>query len=247
MTMLERQLAHGRVYRRLAVHQRRRARASAAIETMRAVAPHAYCSLSWGKQSIIVAHMLYLVDPTIPCFFLASSESWALHNFREVIDAFLARWPVRLTIVQTDRWSGVADWQEAKRRGQQDLQRVAGHRIADEPGEWQGWYGGLARDESRARRIALSMRSDSGHPDVYHYRHGGYRCSPLASWTLPDLAAYLDEFDLPLLRIYHEQGLAARSTARITGRMVRQGGAIGGDVSGWNHLLNRFPEISVWR
>lgn len=240
---LAQELAHGRLYRRLAIHQRRRARARAAIETMRANAPHSYLSLSWGKQSLIVAHMLHQIDPTIPSYFLASSESWHLHNFAEIIEAFCARWPIRHTIVQTDRWKDATQWQQARLSGRGDLQA-----IADADGPWDGWYGGLARDESRVRRIALSMRSDSGHPDVYHYVDGRYRCSPLAAWELPDLAAYIDEFDLPLLRAYHQHGLATRTTARITGRMLSQGGAAtAGQVTGWNHLLARFPELSIWR
>lgn len=243
MTLLEQQLAHGRVYRRLAVHQRRRDRARAAIETMRRLAPRSYLSLSLGKQSTIVAHLLSTIDPTIPSYFLASSESWDLHDFARVIAEFRARWPIRLTIVQTDRWGEAATWQDARTAGRGDLEHVA-----DRDGPWDGWYGGLARDESRTRKIALSMRSDAGHQDVYHYTHGGYRCSPLASWELPDLAAYIDEFDLPLLSAYHRGGLQVRTTARITGRMLRQGGATSaGDVLGWNALLARFPEISVWR
>lgn len=240
---LAQELAHGRVYRRLAVHQRRRDRAMAAIETMRAKGPHAYLSLSWGKQSLIVAHMLYQVDPVIPSYFLASSESWHLHDFARVMREFLARWPLRHTVVQTDRWREASSWQAARISGRGDLQH-----IADRDGPWDGWYGGLAREESRTRRIALSMRSDSGHPDVYHYVDGTYRCSPLAAWELPDLAAYIDEFDLPLLRAYHQHGLATRTTARITGRMLTQGGAItSGDVSGWNALLAQFPELSIWK
>jgi len=240
---LAQELAHGRVYRRLRVHQSRRARARDAIAVMREKAPRSYLSLSWGKQSLIVAHMLYVLDPTIPSYFLASSESWGLHNFADVIAAFCDRWPLKHTIVQTDRWADAPSWQAARLSGRGDLQAVA-----DRDGPWDGWYGGLAREESRTRRIALSMRSDSGHPDVYHYVDGTYRCSPLAAWELPDLAAYIDEFDLPLLAAYHRGGLAVRTTARITGRMLTQGGAsTAGDVSAWNALLAQFPELAIWR
>lgn len=240
MGKLSQQFAHGRVYRRLAVHQRRRDRARAAIETMRCLAPHSYLSLSWGKQSIVVAHMLYQIDPTIPSLFLASSESWILHDFRRVIETFTARWPIPHTVIQTDRWADAASWAAAKRAGEGDLQHLGD--------AYQGWYGGLAREESRTRRIALSQRSTTGHPDVYQYRDGRYRCSPVAAWAIPDLAAYIDEYDLPLLATYHQHGLEARTTARITGRMVRAGGArTAGDVSAWNALTARFPELGVWR
>lgn len=244
-TLLQRQLRDGRLYGRLAQHRRRRESAAAGIAAMREVAPNSYVSLSWGKQSIVVAHMLYQVAPGTPMYFLASWESWAMHDFERVIDIFCRRWPINLRIVQTDHVSGTdRSWKEARDAGDDDLASMT-------PRErWDGWYWGLAKDESRFRRLSLSTTWDGQpHPTILRYSDGRLRCCPLANWTLLDLAAYIGEHDIPLLSAYHEGGLEARTTARLTKRAAEAGGVAAirrRDVAAFNRLCARFPELRVY-
>ena len=169
---LERELFNGRMYAGTGYHRARRSFAHEAICAMLALGERFYVSLSFGKQSLVVAHMVYQVAPDTPMMFLASSESWMMHDFADVIDRFMARWPVNLTIVQTnnaalDIDAVVADlsrrqpsitwrfkppgdpawnWKQSRDYGERDLQEMAPREAFD------GWFWGLAKEESVARR-----------------------------------------------------------------------------------------------
>lgn len=247
MTILDEQLEAGRLYARLAVHRRRRDFALAGIEAMRQLAPNSYLSLSWGKQSIILAHMLYQLQPSLPMYFLASGESWIIHNYAEVIEQFTARWPINLRIVQTDHVFDGSNlsWTESRKRGQRDLQSMC------DPAEWDGWYWGLAKHESKGRRMTLSATWDGQpHPTIYRYSGewaaGKYRCCPLMHWGVMDIAAYVAAYDIPLLDAYHTHGLETRTTARVTGKTTYYGGVSAikrADLEAFNRLCARFPEL----
>ena len=118
---------------------------------MRELAPNAYLSLSFGKQSICLAHMLYQIDSSFPMFFLASGETWIIHDYEKVIDEFISRWPINLTIVQTDH-GAEKSWLESLEAGHRDLQTMCVRE------EWDGWYWGLSKDESFKRRLTLSVQ-----------------------------------------------------------------------------------------
>lgn len=234
---------------------------------MQEIAPRAYVSLSFGKQSLILAHMLYGMAPETPMYFLASSETWLMHDYAAVIASFLERWPVRLTIVQTNhaaldidapiawlseqhssiRWemrppgSPTWTWKESRDAGDRDLQEMV------ERTDFDGWYWGLAKEESRARAITLSTRwKGQPHPAIFRYTGGKYRCCPLMHWRVDDLAAYIATHDLPLLDAYRRQGLEARTVARLTRRALANGFAVAGrhyNLAMLNALATRFPEV----
>jgi len=243
VNLFERQMAEGAAYAKLALRQRRLRFALDGIEAMRKLAPHAYASISFGKQSICLAHMLYQVEPEMPMYFLASWESWMIHNFQEVIEAFLSRWPIQLNIMQTDNVSDdpARTWQESRDLGQRDLQNMTNR------ADWDGWYWGLVKEESKGRRHTLSVRWDGQpHLTIFRYKDGKYRCCPLMNWGLLDVAAYIQEYNLPLLNLYKEQGLQMRTTARVTRDMAEFGGVAylkHLDVEGLNRLAARFPEV----
>lgn len=247
MVILDEQLSAGRLHARLPLHRRRRDFALEGIAAMRRVAPRSYLSLSWGKQSIVLAHMLYQVEPSLPMYFLASGESWLIHNYAEVIEQFTARWPIQLHIVQTDHvFDGQGlDWAASRAAGKRDLQTMC------DPADWEGWYWGLAKMESKGRRFTLSARYDGQpHPSIYRYSGewatGKYRCCPLMHWGLLDLAAYIAEHDIPLLDAYHTHGLGTRTTARVTGMTADYAGVSAikqTSLEAFNRLCARFPEL----
>lgn len=264
---LERELFSGRMYARTNYHKARRKFAYEAIRAMLKLGERFHVSLSFGKQSLVVAHMLYRTAPEMPMLFLASSESWLMHDFADVIDRFLSRWPINLTIVQTnnaalDISAAVADlsrrqpsihwrfkppgdpgwtWKQSRDYGQHDLQDMT------DRGQFDGWFWGLAKEESRNRRITLSLQWDGQpHPAIYRYGDGKYRCCPLANWQALDLAAYIATHDLPMLDAYRRQGLSARTTARVTRKAAEQGFMSLSrhyNMQVVNHLCARFPEL----
>lgn len=264
---LEDDLLRGSLYAKLPERRRRLQYALAGVEAMLRLCPRRYVSLSFGKQSIIVAHMVYAVAPDTPMFFLASSETWIMHDFATVIAAFLRLCPVRLTIVQTNnaalditqhvdalsalhpsitwRHKPPGDptwgWQQSRDYGDDDLQTMVNR------DDYDGWLWGLAKEESRARRFTLSRRwPGQPHPTIYRYTDDKYRCCPLAEWSGNDLAAYIAEYDLPLLDAYRQWGLAARTTARVTRKAVEQGFVAMSKYYNQptvNALCARFPEL----
>lgn len=268
---LERELFQGRMYAGTGWHKARRRWAYEAIREMLKLGERFYVSLSFGKQSAVVAHMLYHVAPQTPMLFLASSESYIIHDYVDVIDRFLTRWPINLTIVQTnnaalDIEADVAElsrrqpairwrfkppgdpgwtWEETRAAGHDDLQAMAARE------EFDGWFWGLAKEESKARRLTLSTKWEGQpHPAVYRYSDGKYRCCPLANWQALDLAAYIAEYELPMLDAYHHSGLSARTTARITGRSAEEGAMALMHhyfLSRSNALYARFPELRMYR
>lgn len=237
----ERQMREGAVYARLEKRRRKLAYAMEGIEALRQLAPRRYLALSWGKQSIVLAHMLYQIEPQIEMHFLASSETWQMHNYAEVIEAFLTRWPINAYIHQTDRWKDADDWKESRDAGDKDLQTMCRR------DDWDGWYWGLAKEESRARKLTL-LRTWPGQPHrtLFRYSDDKFRSCPLADWDILDLAAYIGEHDIPLLDLYHRQGLEARTTARLTKKAATWGGLSAlqhYDLSAFNKLCHRFPEL----
>lgn len=200
-------------------------------------------------------------------YFLASSETWYLHNFAEVIDRFLQTTPVNLTIVQTNRlgldvraaiaplqkqhpeirwifrgeYTPGDSWEDARKAGNADLQEM----VARE--EWDGFFMGLAKEESKGRRITLSMTwNGQPHPSVFRYWDGKYRCCPLMNWNEKDIAAYVATNELPLLDEYETFGLEARTTARATGMMAGSGGLAHlkyKNVDAFNRIVANFPEM----
>lgn len=245
LDVFEQQMAQGKLYAKLHLRQCKLQFALDGIEAMQELAPNSYASISFGKQSLCLAHMLYRIKPDLPMFFLASWESFVIHNYEEIIESFTSRWPINLQIVMADNVSENPElgWQETRDLGQNDLQNMVNR------ADWDGWYWGLSKDESNQRRLTLSRRDGqpSGlHRLIYRYKDGRYRCCPLAEWTTLDLAAYISEHDIPLLNIYRCLGLEARTTARLTRKAAEWGGLTAlqhSNISAFNQLCQRFPEL----
>lgn len=245
MGIFEQQIEAGALYAKTKERQYKLDFARAGIEAMMKIAPHSYASISFGKHSICLAHMLYQIDREIPMFFLASWESWIIHNYDEVIAAFVSRWPINLTIVQTDNVSGnTLSWKETRDLGQFDLQSMCNR------ADWDGWYWGLTKEESYGRYRTLSVRwKGQPHPTIFRYVDGKYRCCPLMEWNLLDIAAYIWENDLPVLDIYKVGGFEMRTTARVTRNMAEMGGIAHLrhlSLERLNKLTERFPELRCY-
>lgn len=244
MNVFDVQMAEGRVHRYLPSFDRKVAFAVHGIEAMLAAAPRVYVSISFGKQSLCLAHMVYQVEPRTPMHFLASEETWSLYNYADVIDAFVARWPINLTVHQTARMTGASDWKTSRDVGDRDLQEMCPR------DQWDGWFWGLAVEESPGRKKTLLSAYTQGtpHPSIFRYADGKLRCCPLMHWTVLDLAAYIGIHNIPILNIYRRFGLHQRTTARVTKKMLRnQGMALARmcNSNGFRRIVNHFQEINV--
>lgn len=239
MNTFEKQIMAGRLYAKTSVRDYKLAYARKGIDIMLKAAPHSYVSISFGKQSICVAHMVYKIAPGTPMYFLASDETWHMYDYRTIIDAFLNKWPINLNIVQTHRLFNAESWESSRDSGDRDLQEMC------KRNEWEGWFWGLAKEESKARKRTCSRHCEL-HPSIYRYADGKLRCCPIQDWNIDDLSAYIDEYGIPVLNIYKKFGLQMRTTARITknARNLGYGYLRETNSAGHRHLINEFPEIS---
>jgi 3'-phosphoadenosine 5'-phosphosulfate sulfotransferase (PAPS reductase)/FAD synthetase len=246
MSIYEDQIEAGMYYAQTRRYQRMLAFAQDGIAAMLDLAPHSYVSISFGKQSLCLAHMVYQQAPDTPMHFLASEETWEIDDYREVIDTFTARFPINLTIHQTRHFFSEPHrtWKESRDAGEHDLQEMC------DRNEWDGWFWGLAKEESRGRKITLSTRWDGQpHPTIYRYADGKFRCCPLANWTIKEIAAYVATHDLRLLWTYRRFGLEMRTTARITRNNAEMAGMAylkEKNQAGYNRIVARYPELRCY-
>lgn len=243
-TSFDEQMAIGRLHSKRPSYFKALKFSMEGISCMLDSAPNSYVSISFGKQSLCVAHMVYQLKPDIPMHFLASEETWMLYDYEKVIEEFCSKWPINLTIHQTKRLEGANTWKESRDSGDQDLQNMC------DRSEWDGWFWGLAKDESKERRRTLmkGYYQDTAHPSIFRYTDGKLRCCPVMNWTLNDLAAYISTHGIPLLNIYKKHGLSQRTTARITKKMLlNQGMGLDRRLNpmGYRKLVDKFPEINI--
>lgn len=202
-----------------------------------------YLALSWGKQSIVLAHMIYQIRPKTPMVFLRSWESYLLHDYERVIAEFTAKWPVMWIDYFKDNvsWNSLS-WKETRDIGQNDIQGMGDNALPD----WDGVIMGLSKDESKARRITTSLNTTEWRT-IFRYKDGRYRNTPIQAWTQMDLSAYIGLHSIPLLSAYKE-GLSARTTARITRNQAEMNGLKDlrrRDINAYNIIISRFPELSA--
>ena len=157
-----------------------------ALADMRAFAAVAPCwvGTSWGKESIIVAHLAARMRPEadIPVVWFEARPN-ANPDCYLVRDAFLARWPLDYSEVVChipwlgDRW-GIDE----------------GY---DPP--WHAWHKvhprhilGLRAEENRTRALRM-RRWGTTTPNT---------CAPLGFWRAADVYAYLHKHELPVHPAY---------------------------------------------
>jgi 3'-phosphoadenosine 5'-phosphosulfate sulfotransferase (PAPS reductase)/FAD synthetase len=204
-------------------------------------------SLSFGKDSMALYYLLKEYIPDLHCFFLASSESFALHNFAEVMETMEA---LQVTVIQTEHANNGEGWVESRKEGVDD--RWLLDKQAAEMG-YVGSFIGLRREESKKRSMALAT-GYGGRAAYYttHIKdpkaHGLWHSCPLAEWTLQDVGAWLWRHDAPLLDSYLAEGLKTRTTARATGISVNFGNVPAylkaRNPAAYNRIIQIFPELA---
>jgi phosphoadenosine phosphosulfate reductase len=164
---------------------RRIERAVDALVAFAAAGP-AYCGVSWGKDSVTVAHMVALYTSNVPIVWLRW-EPWTNPDCVAVRDAFLARHP-SVTYDEIEvRWTRGpdAEW------------------VSPDPSDRDGFkaardrhgprhISGVRADESRVRRLRCARWGESS----------PMTCAPLARWSSLDVFAYLARYDLPIHPAY---------------------------------------------
>lgn len=205
---LKQQLSEGRLYSLTPHWRAKRDKAINDIAAMLRRCKRPYLALSWGKQSIVMAHMAWSLSPDVLCVHWTGPDAELIANFNSVSAEFLRRWPLNYLEIMRGEKLGVAV-RDFVRQYSPD-----------------GVLVGISAFESRDRRITLRAGDTD---NIFRYRSGVrsgmLRCCPLANWEIIELAAYISEHDIPLLNTYHRFGLAAR-TSTACNEHGRTAGAI---------------------
>lgn len=186
-------LAHWRVCERAdAINAERLKRrfvesAAAAKDVMRSfiAAGDGYLSISWGKDSLVCAHLLFEMQrdegTVYPSVWVRLDE---IENPDCVLvrDAFLERWP----LAGYDEIRAVAGDDSAGGRRTAAGFRAAADRYGDRH------ISGVRGDESRMRQIVMARFGAAT----------ARTCRPIGRWRTADIFAYLYLHDLPVHPVY---------------------------------------------
>jgi phosphoadenosine phosphosulfate reductase len=135
-----------------------------------------YASVSWGKDSTVLAHLVWRANQQgadIPLGWMRGW--WANPDCDLVRDVFLAQHRIEYDQIDVENYdlSDEQWWRMAAKR-------------------WCPRHiTGIRADESRVRRIRVSMGIETR-----------YTCAPLGHWTGEDVFAYLAHFELPVHPAY---------------------------------------------
>lgn len=160
-----------------------------AIEVIREFAAGGPCygSVSWGKDSVVTAHLVHVAAPAIPLIHLRVTPSHSPYC-DDVRDVFLRSHPAvayhEIAVDYGDVYaSGLS---EDERDRETDRRFFAGFRQASARfGE--RYLTGIRGDESGARAIRVRKGLTVGRG-----------CAPLGRWSAGDVFAYLAHHDLPV-------------------------------------------------
>jgi phosphoadenosine phosphosulfate reductase len=136
----------------------------------------AYVSVSWGKDSLVVAHLTRMVDPNIPLVWLRLVGVENPEQF-STRDAYLTEYPSNyIELKEKAIDEGGSDWTTLTNRVQGYGIRIAGIRAA----------------ESSLRSISMGV----------HGYSTTNTCRPIIDWSTKDVFAYLLHFDVPIPATY---------------------------------------------
>jgi phosphoadenosine phosphosulfate reductase len=195
-------------------------------------------SVSWGKDSCALAHLVLSVAPGTPLMHVASS--YELPGNDRVIDYFAKRTtihtvPAKLSLEETIEWLKThgLDYERDK------LTDAGIKRKASAGVGWVRSNGysvqalGMRAEESKKRRTCFRFRG------LTYQAHGLFVSNPIGWWTTRDTWAYLVSRDVPWHRLYDcETHGETRETLRNSGWLTMPGAADG--RAAW--LKYHFPE-----
>ena len=173
--------------RKLAAHAR--SKADAAVDAVRGFGGEWYASVSWGKDSVVAAHIAALARPDCRVVWVRSKH-FEMPECDRVRDAFLASHPrVRYEEIEVDMRNpkrGEPGFDERHLDPNADHQDVLKENLTGR------YVSGVRAEESNMRRMSLAHRG----------RVTKNTCRPIGYWDATDVFAYLHGEGLPVHSAY---------------------------------------------
>lgn len=185
-------------------------RSRSVLSAFLASAGSAYVGVSWGKDSVVVAHLARRVAPDLPLVWLRSEPG---HNpdCLAVRDAFLADFPRHYHEIITPRWRDERGWHSTgtMEAGFAEAERRFGPRHVS----------GVRATESTARLLRMARWGEST----------ARTCAPIGWWSAADVFAYLYTNGLPVHPAYamSQGGTWDRERIRVASLGEKHGRGMG--------------------
>jgi len=164
---------------KLPIFKRKVDRAKEIIREALAIAP-AYVAVSWGKDSVVMLHLVQSICPDILAISFGHPEREMISNYTETESLYKERFGLNINTILID--------------GDHVPNKVKSQKL------WLQYpvaFVGLRIEES-ARRKATLLKNGA----IYQYKKGDYRACPVFNWTSQDVWAYIVANDLPYLKAY---------------------------------------------
>ena len=218
-----------------------------------------YISMSFGKDSLVMTHLLLQMIPDAPVLYVNCGEFDEWPDTPRVRDEFLKRFAINFyelrgpSIIEYYRQAGYIYHQDAEetkrarsiqRRYGQSLEKVIIKKARQL--NCDGGFIGMRSSESSNRARLFNWRGN-----LYFAKERRlWTCCPMEKWTGRDIWAYIVKNDLPY-NVLYDLHPAGREIAR-NGAMVGTRSPFRDRMSflkqiypdWWNRLVREFPEIA---
>lgn len=191
-------------------YMRRVSAAHRAVQQALETASAWYVGCSFGKDSIVTQHLVRHYAPDTPVVFIDPGIPLGPGD-DALISEYVSREKVNFVHLQWDKM----DYYRAKQESR-TTKRILYERMFSPLYDWfannpqDGVFLGLRAGESAARNASLNV-----HSKLHRYTTGDlsgmWRCTPVADWSVDDIATYIITHNLPILDIYRKMGFSARS------------------------------------
>jgi len=217
---------------------------------------NAYVSSSFGKDSVVLVHMLIQFRPNIPVLFINSN--YCFPDTYRVRTDFVEKYQINLHEIRQpyDYMELIHEYglPHERTRKQQDkvvdlIKKDLGNQWAHEH-NMDCCFWGLRKEESKGRKALLNAKGRK----YYNETKGLYFVSPLADWMWEDIWAYIAKYDVPFSEIYTKQMFCDPRQIRNTSWITTDGLEKNGRLQ-WlrhyypdyfNRLVDAFPRISSY-
>lgn len=184
-------------------------------------------SSSFGKDSMVLTHLVHRVDNSVPILYNDTGVDFP--ETKEFIEKMKKEWNLKVYIAKSKEWTF---WKIVDKYGYPE--RIRGVRKTkhkepmcckllktDPTKKVLKEYGfdlnfvGISADESTTRQRAYIMFGD------YYYSKtwGLYRCTPLIWWRVDDVWEYIRRFNIPVHPAYSKYGIPRLGCVPCTGHI----------------------------
>lgn len=259
--MTEQELEIYSLYSRLDAHRRRIDESLRVIERGLSQMTSPYISMSFGKDSIAMSHLIWSHYPKIPMMYVNCGKYDEWPDTERVKKAFLSLFPgcAFIELSAPSIWEFyksvgfyIQDEETTKetRQAQRNYAASLGATL-DAAAQQRGFDGsfiGLRRDESNNRTRLFIMRGNL----YFAKTRGEWACHPLEKWSSKDVWAYIVKNSLPYNELYDlapEGRELARNGAMFGTRSARYGRLVFFKriyPELFNQFAAEFPEVRAY-